>query len=71
MTTTDIAIRDIQNITYTVSYHDMVQVWVDNYHSGDTVVIIYDPINIPYNIIDACCTYIYIYINNLSFIITH
>ena len=42
--TTDIATREIQNIIYSVSYHDMVQNWIDMYHASDTVLVLYDPI---------------------------
>jgi len=43
--TTDIAIYDMQSISYCVSYHDIIKTWVDNYHARDIVLIMYDPIN--------------------------
>ena len=43
--TTDIAIYNMQNISYCVSYHDIVKTWIEKYHSMDIVVIMYDPIN--------------------------
>lgn len=42
---TDISTKKIDNILYTVSYHDIVQNWIDLYHSMDTVIVLYDPIN--------------------------
>ena len=44
--TTDIQIgNNIQYMTYSVSYHEMIKLWMENYHPLDTVVVIYDPIN--------------------------
>lgn len=36
---------EIPHISYTVSYDDLIGMWVDLYHRDDHVVVIYDPMN--------------------------